>query len=237
MFALYPFDGASVAARTLCFTFDDGPGVTVGEGPGPKTVRIAEYLNAEGITATFFCVGKFIGLHPAVIEKIDALGHLVGNHTFTHPNMVTLYESGGKKGCIDEIEYTDELIRKIIPDKPVYFRAPYGLWKPELSALMNENLRRAAKYKGPFFWDIGGNDYKFWEREMGMQDCANSYIEEIENKKRGIMLLHDSTADVKNMRLNNRTFETVKMLVPILKEKGYNFVGLDKLLSYDDQQR
>lgn len=229
MFSLSPFNGTSIAAKTLCFTFDDGPGETNGDGPGPKTLKLAEYLHAESIQAAFFCVGKFIDLHLDTIARLDALGHIVGNHTYTHPNMVMLYESGGKKGCISEIEYTDELIRKIIPHKPVYFRAPYGLWKPELSVLMNGNLRHPSQYIGPFFWDIGGDDYKFWEEQRSAEDCAQSYLEEIENKKRGIILMHDSTADFKNMRLNNRTFETVKILVPILKERGYNFIGLDKI--------
>jgi peptidoglycan/xylan/chitin deacetylase (PgdA/CDA1 family) len=229
MFSLFPFNGAGMAAKTLCFTFDDGPGQTIGDGPGPKTIRLAEYLHAEGISAAFFCVGKFIGLNPGIIEHLDALGHIVGNHTYSHPNMVLLHESGGKDGCVSEIESTDELIRQVIPHKPVYFRAPYGLWKPDLSVLMNENLANTSQYIGPFFWDIGGDDYKFWSGQRSAEDCADSYLDEIENKGRGIILLHDSTADVKNMRLNNRTLETVKILVPVLKKRGYRFVGLDKI--------
>jgi hypothetical protein len=41
--------------------------------------------------------------------------------------------------------------------------------------------------------------------------------------------MHDSTANIDDMRLNNLTFETVQILVPILKEQGYSFVGIDKL--------
>jgi hypothetical protein len=41
--------------------------------------------------------------------------------------------------------------------------------------------------------------------------------------------MHDSTSDVENMRLNNRTYETMNLLVPVLKERGFKFIGIDKL--------
>jgi peptidoglycan/xylan/chitin deacetylase (PgdA/CDA1 family) len=40
--------------KTLCLTFDDGPGETIGDGPGPKTLKLAKFLNKNGIRATFF---------------------------------------------------------------------------------------------------------------------------------------------------------------------------------------
>ena len=51
--------GVLLPERTLCLTFDDGPGATDGPGVGPRTVDVAQYLSDQGVSATFFMVGKF----------------------------------------------------------------------------------------------------------------------------------------------------------------------------------
>ncbi len=226
MFSLEQLTGRSIPEKTLCFTFDDGPGETTGEGPGPKTLPLAEYLHAEGISATFFCVGKNIARFPAVTASLHKLGHIVASHTYSHSNMTTLFEGGHELEFLKEMETTDNLIRQIIPGRPIYFRSPYGLWKSRFSKFLNKNMAAAPDYIGPVHWDLGGDDYKFWGNSLSAEDCAKSYLEETELKKKGIILLHDSIADFEQMRLNNRTCETVKIMVPLLKEKGYRFTGL-----------
>jgi peptidoglycan/xylan/chitin deacetylase (PgdA/CDA1 family) len=143
--------------------------------------------------------------------------------------MIKIFESGSKEDALKEIRSTDDQIRKIIPGKPVYFRAPYGLWKSKISNYLNKNMVRAGRYTGPFHWDIGGHDYRLWEKNQTAESCALSYLEEIEQKKKGIILMHDSSADVEKTKQNNRTFETLKILIPLLKDRGYRFVGLDKV--------
>ena len=50
MYAPAMFTGIdTVPAKTLCLTYDDGPGATTGNGPGPRTAQLAEYLHNEGI--------------------------------------------------------------------------------------------------------------------------------------------------------------------------------------------
>jgi len=58
MFSLDQLTGSHLPEKTLCMTFDDGPGETPNDGPGPKTIPLAEYLYKENIPATFFCVGQ-----------------------------------------------------------------------------------------------------------------------------------------------------------------------------------
>ena len=57
MYSTLPFTGTSMPDKTLCLTFDDGPGETNGESKGPRTLELAQYLHAEGIAATFFVLG------------------------------------------------------------------------------------------------------------------------------------------------------------------------------------
>ena len=52
--------GSALPYKTVCLTFDDGPGQPIYKNNGPKTLMIAEYLHNEGIIATFFMVGKLI---------------------------------------------------------------------------------------------------------------------------------------------------------------------------------
>jgi peptidoglycan/xylan/chitin deacetylase (PgdA/CDA1 family) len=229
MFSLNQLNGSHLPDKTLCLTFDDGPGETSNDGPGPKTLRLAEYLYKENISATFFCVGQHIDLYPSILPELDKLGHFVGHHTYSHSDMTELYDTGQRSKILEEMSTTDDLIRKLVPNKRVYFRAPYGYWYPNLSIILNREFEQANNYQGPFLWDMNANDYSFWQNHQSACECANAYLPLIERVNHGLFLMHDSTANIDEMRLNNLTFETIKILVPILKEKGYSFVGIDKL--------
>jgi len=212
---------------TLSFTFDDGPGKTEGDGPGPKTLRLAQYLSDQRIYSTFFAVGKFMKQYPEILREVFKMGHLIGNHTFTHPNLCEAYNSDSD--IVSEIRGTDHLISELLKDNKVYFRAPYGVWKPEIADHFNKYLGKKYDYIGPFNWDINCNDYNYWLQGSSAEDCANAYLIQIKRLNRGIILMHDSTADNETMKNNNLTFEAVKILVPQLKSLGYKFVRLDEV--------
>src|SRR3954452_7689064 len=108
MFQAVPIKGKSLPDRTLALTFDDGPGATAGAGPGPRTVEVADYLNSVGIQATFFMVGKYASDLPDVMPAVEELGHLVGNHTYAHPNLPELVDFGGD--VVAQVARTDGLI-------------------------------------------------------------------------------------------------------------------------------
>ncbi len=227
MFSTTQLTGALLPDKTLCFTFDDGPGDTDGDGPGPKTLRLAHYLHDQQIWGTFFSFGPFVEQYPKITSEVSRLGHIVGNHTYRHEHMIPYFKNGGD--IVVEITRTDELIASSITNNTVFFRAPYGEWDAELSTYLNERLDKKYNHIGPFHWDITGGDFAFWGRKQNAETCANAYINEIMQKNRGIILMHDSTADYENMRLNNLTFETVQILVPELKRMGYSFVRLDEI--------
>jgi peptidoglycan/xylan/chitin deacetylase (PgdA/CDA1 family) len=229
MFCLEQLTGSHLPDKTLCLTFDDGPGETTNDGPGPKTLPLAEYLHKENIPATFFCVGQHIDQYPSILIELNKLGHFIGHHTYSHPYMAELFDTGQRTKVMMEMSKTDELIRKLLPDKPIYFRAPYGDWHSHLSIMLNREFQQAKNYLGPYYWDINAEDYRFWENHQSANECADAYLSLIETINHGLFLMHDSTANIDNMRLNNLTFETIKILVPILKEKGYSFVGINKL--------
>jgi peptidoglycan/xylan/chitin deacetylase (PgdA/CDA1 family) len=210
---------------TLCLTFDDGPGITVGDGPGPKTDRLGDYLADEGIRATFFVCGKYVDALPQVVRRAHEQGHLVANHTTHHPNLLDELAAG--RDVVAEVTETHRAIRDATGSDATYFRAPYGRWSPQVAATLNADPVAAA-YVGPVNWDINAEDWAFWRDGAAPEICAIEYLRAIESTGGGIVLMHDCTADDDTWQRNNASYEVVRILVPQLKTLGYRFVGLDE---------
>ncbi|MGB6304770.1 MAG: polysaccharide deacetylase family protein, partial [Acidobacteriaceae bacterium] len=64
--------------RQIALTFDDGPN-------DPDTYRLLDVLAKYGVRATFFMIGRFVQERPEIARAVAAAGHLIGNHTMTHP--------------------------------------------------------------------------------------------------------------------------------------------------------
>ena len=120
MFFHVDIKGDRLPDRTLCLTYDDGPGQVQGNGPGPRTLELAEYLFERGVPATFFVIGKHLELYPQLPGQLSQMGHLVGNHTSTHPGLVALAVGGGN--------VCDELLENRCSDQKQ--RIPAGLLLP-----------------------------------------------------------------------------------------------------------
>jgi len=229
MFSITPYNAAHLSDKTLCLTFDDGPGETVGTGAGPKTLELARYLYHEKIEACFFMTGIHLIQYPSIAPRVAELGHIIGNHSFTHAKSFPEFLKTGWD-IVSEIEMTDDLIEKFNPDRRIFFRAPWGEWSEELATELNSKISNNLNHIGPFHWEINCNDWNFWLREDNSENCAASYLNEINLRKRGIVLMHDSTTDLVKARDNNQTFEVIKILVPKLKELGYSFVSLRDII-------
>lgn len=219
--------------KTLCLTFDDGPGDTIGNGAGPKTLRIANYLANESIRATFFVVGKFVEKFPQIVSEVKKCKHIIGNHTFTHKdkNIPQMFAED-KPNLLNEIESTTNLIKKYIENDTVYFRAPWGLWENEgngreISDFLNNNLDSSINYVGPICWNIDVDDWKCWQNSEDAESVSDKYFDKIQLLNNGIILMHDSTADDETTMAKNKTFETIEFLIPKLIQSGYKFIGLD----------
>ena len=77
---------ADTDSPPIALTFDDGPDPSV-------TPLVLEVLRANGITATFFLIGKNVERHPALAARILAEGHEIGNHSHDHPRHVYLWSA------------------------------------------------------------------------------------------------------------------------------------------------
>jgi peptidoglycan-N-acetylglucosamine deacetylase len=106
-------------AGELALTFDDGP--------NPKwTPRLLDLLGEHGVKATFFLLGGRAQAEPALVRRIAAEGHLIGNHSWGHPNLAL---SGANK-IREELALTSHALEHISGERIRYFRPPFGARRP-----------------------------------------------------------------------------------------------------------
>ena len=165
-----PADGP----RELALTFDDGP--------NPRwTPVLLETLACRQIRATFFLVGKFAASQRSLVREMHQAGHLIGNHTWTHPNLARTSTEQTR----EELTRTSAELEQIVGDAIHYFRPPYGARRPA--------TLRIARELGliPVLWNAMTAD---WEAtDPGQVTPRLSKLVE-RNEKRGYatnIVLHD----------------------------------------------
>lgn len=204
--------GQSLGPKQISLTFDDGP--------GPRTLELGTYLRDRGIKGTFFVVGNN-ATDGAVLQALRDQGHLIASHTFDHKSLPSLSSTD----VVWEISATHERIAPYVDQNHLLLRAPYGAWDGDVADAINASPYSA--YVGSIFWDVGGAlterygaDWDCWGKGVGVEDCGQRYINEIEAKGRGIVLMHD---------VHGRTIDMVKWMVPVLESSGYTFVRTDEV--------
>ena len=100
--------------RDVFLTFDDGP--------GPFCGSVLDALSQAGAPAMFFLCGREVDLRPALVQRIRAEGHALGNHTYLHPPLSFLAPSR----AAEEIWRTNDAIHRACGARPALFRPPYG---------------------------------------------------------------------------------------------------------------
>jgi len=208
-------NGSELPANTVSLTFDDGP--------GERTAELADFLAENGIKGTFFINGMKAPGRQQHIDRIVNRGHTLANHTQNHKQLTKLAPAA----IVGEVTETDTIIRAAQPNGPWLLRAPFGAWNGAVARAVNASAMK--KYVGSIFWDQGGAltstaaaDWACWNEQMAPEACGLLYLQEIRTKKRGVVLMHD---------IHNKTVDLVKFIVPVLKQEGFRFAGIDAVPS------
>ena len=105
--------------RELAITFDDGPNPAI----TPALLNLLEKYDAK---ATFFVIGQFVRACPELTQEIAGRGHLLGNHTDTHPNLFWL----SRKAIADELRRCQDALEAATGTRAAHFRPPWGYRNP-----------------------------------------------------------------------------------------------------------
>ena len=181
--AMWP--GSQIFGRTLIAPRKPGElAITFDDGPNPAwTPQLLDVLGQQGVKATFFLVGRYAQREPALVRRIVNEGHLIGSHSWSHPNLALT----GTARVHEELRRTSEVLEEIT-GKPVrFFRPPFGARRPE--------VLRAARQRGltPVMWNAMTDDWK----EPAEERIAGRLIEKIERLTSGgfagNIVLHDGS--------------------------------------------
>ena len=127
----------------LALTFDDGPNPTA-------TPDLLDLLARHNVRATFFLIGRYALAEPALARRILAAGHILGNHTMTHPRLPLCSHARITR----ELSDAQHAIEDTVGAPVRLFRPPHGYRTPfALHTARSLGLT-------PVAWNIIGNDWK-----------------------------------------------------------------------------
>jgi peptidoglycan/xylan/chitin deacetylase (PgdA/CDA1 family) len=127
----------------IALTFDDGPN-------DPYTHQLLDILAEHQVKATFFMIGRFVRQRPDIVRAVQAAGHLIGNHTMTHPWLVLETPARVRQELAD----CNAALEDVLGEEVLYFRPPHGARRPD--------VLRTARELGltPIMWNVMGYDWK-----------------------------------------------------------------------------
>lgn len=173
------------------------------------TNTILDTLRSENVPAAFFVVGNFFDSDPDTIKRMVDDGHIVANHTLTHPDMSKMSTFEDFK---DQIVPNEEKYKAITgKDMKKYYRPPQGIYN-------TKNLEDANNlgYK-TIFWSVAYVDW-LKDKQPSRSDAMETLMSRVHPG--AIVLLHSTS------KTNS---EILKEFIVSLKEQGYEFCTLDDL--------
>lgn len=193
----YPAD-----AKLVALTFDDGPGKNT-------TPRLLDELKKRNIPATFFVVGKNAERYPELLKRMVAEGHVIGNHSYSHKNLV----KADAATLTEQITKCAQIIQKAVGFAPTLLRPPGGNFDARLLAYAKDNGLSLVN------WSVDTRDWEhrdkdailtaaFREGNYGIRDGA-------------IVLMHD---------VYESTVEAAVAMMDRLTQEGYIMVTVPELL-------
>ncbi|MBN1877930.1 MAG: polysaccharide deacetylase family protein [Anaerolineae bacterium] len=193
----------------VALTFDDGP-------EAGDTEEILAILEAKGVQATFFVIGRALAENPAEGPRIVAAGHELGNHTYSHRQMLGVKYSTVK----EEIEQTDALIRAAGYKGAIHFRPPYGKRFIVLPYYLHTHRRKTI------YWNIEPESYS---DIVGNSDLITAHV--LENLTPGAIILLHAMGESRAA-----TRQAVPGIIEGALAQGYQFVTVSELLEYTKTQ-
>ena len=197
--AVYVGDGQE---KVLYLTFDAGY-------ENGYTGQILDVLKKHNVPAAFFLVGDYLERNPDLVRRMVEEGHIVGNHTASHPDMSKISE---KEAFSKELTEVEDLFRDITgKELPKFYRPPQGVYS-------EKNLEQAKQlgYR-TVFWSLA---YADWDNNKQPTE-EYAFQKLLPRTHNGAVILLHATSKT--------NAEILDELLTQWKQQGYRFASIDHL--------
>ena len=199
------FAGGMRGSKQIALTYDDGPN-------DPHTMKLLDVLAKHGVRATFFMIGHYVQQRPDIARAVAQAGHVVGNHTFTHPLLI--FKSAEQTRT--ELVKCRSALQDAIGEHSNLFRPPFGGRRPA--------TLRVARSLGleTVMWNVTGYDWN--------APPAAVIEKKVARKMRGgdVILLHDGGHRAMGAD-RAQTVIATDSLIHQYKDQGYEFVTTEEM--------
>ncbi|WP_156291704.1 delta-lactam-biosynthetic de-N-acetylase [Oceanobacillus salinisoli] len=188
--------------KVIYLTFDNG----YEEG---YTDDILDVLKKQDVPATFFVTGHFVTSQPDLVKRMVDEGHIIGNHSYHHPDFTIVSKESMKK----ELESLEKAVAEVSDQEEIKFlRPPRGMF--------NERTLQWANELGltHVFWSLTFTDWNT-ANQKGWRFAYDQIMKQMHPG--AIILLHAVSSD---------NAQALERIIEDLKSKGYEFKSLDHLL-------
>jgi peptidoglycan/xylan/chitin deacetylase (PgdA/CDA1 family) len=188
--------------KKIALTFDDGP------QPG-FTAQVLDILKEKQVPALFFLIGQNVKGNEGDLQRMDAEGHIVGNHSYSHNYWFSLKQTNN---MLADIKLCDEEVMRVMRKQPKLFRPPYGVTNP-----MVANAIRQGNYTG-MGWSLRSYDTSAKDPDR----LLNKILAKLKNGD--VILLHE---------WGKYTIAILPDLIDKSRKLGFEFVRADELLGVE----
>lgn len=197
------------AEPVVSITFDDGP--------NPEyTPQLLDALKEKGVKASFFCVGMHVEKYPEVARRIVNEGHDIGNHTYSHKDMVP----ATRRVIESQVRRTDAAIRTTTGIATRLFRPPRGLYSGTVRRIVVDEFGHQL-----VLWTVSALDWRRLTPRQIVRRVAR-YV-----RPGAIILFHDSGALLRREGgKRTSTVEALPLVIDYLKGAGYEVLSISEML-------
>ena len=198
----HAFFAADTAEKKLYLTFDCGY-------ENGNTPAILAALKKHQAPAVFFSVGNFVRDNPDLIKQMVAEGHIVGNHTMTHPDMSKI---SSEDSFQKELQGVEKIYKETTgKEMEKFYRPPQGIYSTENLAMAKE-----LGYS-TFFWSLAYVDW-IQDQQPSREEALSKLLTRVHPG--AIVLLHN-TSSTNGIILDE--------LLSRWKKMGYSFHSVKEL--------
>ncbi|MGO4213449.1 polysaccharide deacetylase family protein [Terriglobus sp. 2YAB30_2] len=158
--------------------------LTYDDGPNPDaTLRLLDILAQHQVHATFFMVGSFVKAEAVLARRVAAAGHLIGNHTLTHPNLAITSSRETRR----QLTETNDILEQTLGQKIRFFRPPFGARRPA--------TLRIARELGliPVEWNVAAQDWNPASPQQLLERLERGIAANRKKGRASNLLLHDGS--------------------------------------------